>query len=130
MRRKLATFGLVALMLLACREFQASGAELPRDFSEKYGSAASKLQQLYTHATVTGTVRREYPTTGKWIEQRFVFKAAGRRFRLDCTSAAPKMIVRATTWGAPWFIWPLRRYRSVRSGGPIVVARYGHGIEL
>lgn len=66
---------------------RALGGNLPSGFSDQYQPAVEKLQGTYTHATITGSVLREYPQTGKSYEQRYVLRINGPKMRLDVTSA-------------------------------------------
>lgn len=63
-------------------------ADLPRDVASPLGAAVEKTRRVYTRATVTGTVRREWPQEHKSVEQGFVFRASGVRVRLDVTTLA------------------------------------------
>ena len=75
-----------ALLLAASRA--ATCGELPRDFSIKYQGATGGFQQCYAHATVEGKVRREFPQEKKFVEQKYVYRAAGPKMRVDVTVLA------------------------------------------
>lgn len=61
-------------------------ADLPRDVASPLGKAVEKTRRVYTHATVIGSVRREWPQAHKAVEQGFVFRASGVRLRMDLTT--------------------------------------------
>ncbi len=67
---------------------RASAADLPSEFVRQYQAATAEFTRCYSHATVTGTLLREYPQQGKRIEQHCVLRASGKRLRLDITNLA------------------------------------------
>jgi hypothetical protein len=89
MRRELVFQCVIGLaMLSSAVSNRVLGGDLPSDFAAKYQPAAENLQRCYSHATISGTLRRENPRAKKLLEQQYVLRAAGAKFRLDITTTA------------------------------------------
>ncbi len=79
----------LGVFLLVCSN-RSSGGELPTDLSNAYAPAVERLRDFYTHVTVTGSLKREFPQTKKSLEQTFIYRAAGTQVRLNVTTVANK----------------------------------------
>ena len=66
----------------------AVAGDLPADLVAKYQPATDSFKDCYSHCTVIGTLRREYPQSKKLLEQRYTYLAAGHSMRLDVTTTA------------------------------------------
>jgi hypothetical protein len=80
-----------ALLLAASLATRSAVAgDLPPSFSEKYQPAVEKLKDVYSHSTVTGTVKREFPLKGESFEQKYTLRSSGIKQRLDISTTQNK----------------------------------------
>jgi hypothetical protein len=82
---------LAALAILCCCcAFTAAGVELPREMVAQYPLTVERIKEVYAHATISGSIKRELPQTKKFREQDFVRRTSGQLQRLDLTTRAEK----------------------------------------
>ncbi|HEX3724789.1 MAG TPA: hypothetical protein VHV08_01040 [Pirellulales bacterium] len=81
---------LMSLAVVVVHGPGVTGGTLPDGFTDKYQPAVDKLQSLYSHATVNGSVKRDFPRTGESYEQRYLFRAAGPKIRLDVSTISSR----------------------------------------
>lgn len=119
MRRELIFLGALALAILCGSTSRCVlGGDLPSDFSTHYQPASETMQRCYNHATISGTLRREYPHTGKLLAQQFVLRAGGRKIRLDVTTTADQGMGHVVGSGQAYIATPdgsLSTYRGPHS---------------
>jgi hypothetical protein len=89
-RRVLVGAALLLGVLSAARSERAVGGDLPPDIGNALAPAVDKLRDFYTHVTVTGRLKRELPQTKKFMEQTFIYRAAGTDVRLNVTTVTSK----------------------------------------
>jgi hypothetical protein len=90
MRHGCSSVRLLALAVLVVFGAFARAGDVPPSLVEKYEPAVEKLQGLYSHATVTGKVRREFPLKKETFEQTYTLRAAGQNSRLDINTITSK----------------------------------------
>jgi hypothetical protein len=88
MRPELLLLSVLALALPCLVGPHALADDLPRDFTVQYQPAVASFARCYAHATISGTLKQEYPRTKKLLEQQFVLRAAEPKIRLDLTTTA------------------------------------------
>jgi hypothetical protein len=62
--------------------------DVPPNFSAKYQPALENFKRCYSHVTIEGRLRREYPQTNRLLEQQYALRASGKLMRLDVTTTA------------------------------------------
>jgi hypothetical protein len=85
--RRLHGSALLMVLALVGITHRLQAGDLPPEFVSQYAPAVERLRQFYTHTTIHGQLKREFPVAGKSIEQNFVFRAAGVQLRMDLTTA-------------------------------------------
>jgi hypothetical protein len=79
---RLRRMGLIAAAVLTVSGL-ASAGNLPRELTEAYEPAVSRIRGVYDYVTVKGTVLREYPQRRESISQEYTLRNSGDKSRLD-----------------------------------------------
>jgi len=108
---------LLMVLVLLGGSCQLQAGELPPELVSQYAPAVERLRQFYTHTTIQGQLNREFPVTGKSIEQSFVYRAAGVQLRMDLTTVGGK--------GGPDRPGSSELYMATRDGSLVTTRRPG-----
>jgi len=105
------------MLVLGCAA-RLHGGELPDAIARQMAQGQAKLQQLYTHATVEGTLHQQRPVAGQDIVQHFTYRAAGANMRVDLLMQSEQILATPIGSTATYMATPdysLHAYRGPQS---------------
>jgi hypothetical protein len=81
---------MIAATIVACFSTAAGAVELPRELPGQYRSLVVRIREVYSRATISGTLKHELPQANKFCDQQFTFRAAGPNVRIDLTTQSQR----------------------------------------
>lgn len=91
--------------------------DLPPAIALQYQQAVDGFQRMYSHLTISGSLKREYPQRKQTISQTFSYRAAGPKFRLDVTTVVDREFGRPVESGENYIATPEGSLYSYRRPG-------------